>query len=197
MATAEEGFLAAYELWPTSSSFDPFECLASQLAALRFVQGRGAELLPVLAELGGPDARVEYLAPAALAYAQAGDVEQAHALLDRLLEPQGIVGRYDIVVPFALALAAETAFHIDATEHAATLAEMLEPLVDVHATLNVWGGGGFYWGSLRHGYGLMLALGGNRADARHVLEHAATAQAAAGSALFAERSRDVLRSLPA
>ena len=121
--------------------------------------------------------------------------DEADELLDRLLTPQGIAGRHDIVRPFALALAAEAAFENGASRHAHQLATMLAPLAQVHTTLNVWGGGGFYWGSLRHGYGLALALDGCSEDAQRELHRAASEQAAAGSALFADRSRRVLRTL--
>ena len=195
LTAAERGFLTAYELWPSSSSFDPFECFASQTAALRFVQDRGAELVPILADLSGPDARVEYLAPATVAFAQAGDMAKATNLLDRLLAPSALPSRHDTVRGFALAMAAETAFATNAAHHAPVLLDMLTPLVDVHATLNVWGGGGFYWGSLRHAYGLILSLDGRIGQARAELEQAASEQARAGAMLFAERSRHAALSL--
>ena len=143
----------------------------------------------------GPGAGIEYLAPGALAFAQAGETQQATEALGRLLMPDGLGSRHDAVVPFALALAAEAAFALNATEYAADLASRIEPLRHTHVTLNVWGGGGFYWGSLRHGYGLVLALLGRSDDAATALTQAATDQAAAGATLFAERSQQVLRSL--
>ena len=195
LETAEEGFLAAYELWPTVTSFDPFECLASQIAAVRLIQGKGAELTAVLGELTEKDAQVEYLAPAAFAFAQAGEPDRARELLDRLLEPDALPARHDTIRGFGLAMAAEAAFLLDAHGHAESLGSMLAPLVDVHATLNVWGGGGFYWGSLRHGYGLALALGGHHVAAREALEQAAGEQHGGGAVLFAERSLDAAASL--
>jgi len=194
LAFAEDRFTNAYELWPTSSRADPFECLSVQLATLRIAQGRGAELIPVLERLIDGEVGIEYLAPAAVSYAQDGRPDEARFVLRRLVEHPALQ-RGDVTVPIALAFGAEAAHLIEDREAARTLLHVMEPLADVHATLNVWGGGGFYWGSLRHGLGLLQLVVGEGEAGRESLHIALDQHRTAGVETFADRTRQVLATL--
>lgn len=194
LTDAEDRFRATFELWPTSARNDAFECFAAQLCALRLVQGRGAELLPIMESmLEGND--LSYLAPASVAQAQAGKFDDAAVTLDRLMGPGGIGECRDIRLPYLLAMAAETAHLIDARHWGSALTELIAPIADVHVTLNVWGGGGYYWGLLRHAHGLALHLSGETETAVQTLVQAASEQTAAGATVFAARSQALAEQL--
>ncbi len=188
--TAEDRFRAAFELWPTSARNDAFECFAAQLCALRLVQGRGGELLSVMTPMFDGD-DLAYLAPGAFVQAQAGELESASITLDRLLSPCGVLQCHDTRRPYLLAMTAEAAHLAGAHRWGPALAQAIEPLADVHTTLNVWGGGGFYWGSLRHAHGLALHLCGDTAAATQMLVQAVVDQTEAGAPIFAARSQAI------
>jgi tetratricopeptide (TPR) repeat protein len=191
---AEDRFRASFDLWPSSARNDAFECFAAQICALRLVQGRGAELLPVMAPmLEGND--LAYLAPTAFAQVQAGDIDGAAATLDRLMAPGGIAECGDIRLPYLLAMSAEAAHLVKARQWGQVLADLIEPIADVHVTLNVWGGGGFYWGSLRHAYGLALDLAGRSEEAVAAFVQTARDQTTAGVPVFAQRSQQMAEAL--
>ena len=68
----------------------------------------------------------------------------------------------------------------------------LEPFIARQAVLNVFGGGGFCWGSLAHQVGLLRATLGDLEGARAALDDALRTHERIGAELFAERSREAL-----
>ncbi len=178
----------AYERWPSATESDPFECFASQIAMLRFLAGRGAELTPVLDDLVDGPAADSYLGPAALAFAQAGLDRRALDVLDRLLVTAEHSRCADIRTPMSLALGAEAAGLLGARRAGRRLAELIAPVVTAHVVLNIWGGGGFYWGSLHHAHAVALRLAGRRPAAISARDLAVAAHDRAEVPIFLARS---------
>ncbi len=189
---AEEMFLAAHDRWPGSR--DPVQCLGVQLATLWLFQERGGDLLPMLEhyDTEGTDAAI--MSTKAYALAQSGHHDRSRTLVGRLLEPGRLDNVRDISLGFSLAMTAEAAHAVGHREAGAVLLSMIEPIADSHVALNVWGGGGCYWGSLRHALGLAQALAGDD-RAKATLQSAAAANADAGAVAFALRSQSVAAAL--
>ncbi|MEM9516573.1 MAG: hypothetical protein AAGA42_17125, partial [Actinomycetota bacterium] len=192
-----DGFRQAYALWPSPNRPDAFECYASQVAMLRLYHGRGGELAAAITATATATSTLGYRGPAAFCVAQGGDLATARELLAPLTEPGALVSIRDISRTTTLATAAEAAFLCEHTTAGETIATAVAPYVDHHAVLNMWGGGGFYWGSLRHAYGLACALAGDRIGAIEALDRAARDNFTAGAHGFAKRSAAAADSLRA
>ncbi len=190
-------FRHAYALWPSANRPDAFECYASQVAMLRLYEGRGGELAAAITETATSTSTLGYRGPAAFCVAQGGDLTTARELLEPLLEPGALESIRDISLTTTLATAAEAAFLCEHTAAGDTLAASIAPYVDQHAVLNLWGGGGFYWGSLRHAYGLAVALTGDRSGAVAALDRATRDNLSAGAPGFAKRSAAIADALRA
>lgn len=187
-------FEAAFRLWAHPDRTDAFECYASQLAAHRMLTGRAGEIADAAVQMAlNPEATSSHRAVAAAASAMAGDEDRATELLEPFIV-DGLPRRRDATFGVTLAMLAEAASVCGTRSLAAPLVLELEPLADHHAVINVWGGGGFYWGGLRHALGLALVLGGDRERGCAELDRAARDQADAGAPQFARRSREAWRS---
>ena len=191
----EDRFREAYEIWPSSTRLDAFECFGSQIAAYHLLVGRAGEIVELLVDTARRESAPAYRATAAYALALCGDRSAALDMLTSVVEPGALDAVRDASLPMTLAMTAEAAYAIGLEGSGPDLNERLAPLADVHAVLNVWGGGGFYWGSLRHALGLTQALAGDLDAARDSLSAAARQQHRAGAAVFAQRSRDLLDQL--
>ena len=196
MADADNRFKQAFGLLSNQAKADAFDCYAAQIAAHRLLTGRAGEVADAaLAVSEAQPHLVVYGAVAARCYAEVDDIDQATTLLDKLLTPGLDVLPNNILLPATLTLLAETAHLCDVAEHAESLAVALAPIVHQHSVINVWGGGGFYWGAVRHGYGLALHLGGDSAAGLAELRRAAREQADAGAVAFAARSEQAAAAL--
>ncbi|MDJ0767224.1 MAG: BTAD domain-containing putative transcriptional regulator [Ilumatobacter sp.] len=187
---------AALERWSDPDSGDAYECYVSQLVTMRLLSGDGAAVAPILVGLAeaAPD-RVGYRGVAALALAQSGDLAAANAHLDAVAGRGIDALRDDATFTTSAALLAESAWVCGRADVAELLHPRLEPLADRHAVLNMWGGGGMYWGSLRHSLGLLDALRGDTARAAEQLAAAATSARQDGTTPFAERAESALATL--
>lgn len=158
---------------------------------VRLLTGDGAEIAELAASLvhRSPDtlgSRGLY----AFAATQAGDVSAANDQLDVAV---GLIAslRSDATLLSTAAVLAEAAWVCRRSDVADELAPLIEPYAGSHAVLNIWGGGGFYWGPIGHAIGLVRELSG-QGDARAALRAAAEDAAAVGALPFAERSQAVL-----
>lgn len=193
-ADADVAARDALERYADPDRRDAFECYASQLMCARLLRGDGAEILPLATDLVERSPGTSgYRGLRALAAAQAGDERTAHADLDAVV-PSVRHLRADATLLSTGAMLAEAAWSCRRVDVAAQLQPLLEPYASSHAVLNIWGGGGFYWGPVAHLVGLTRHLTGT-GDALAALRDGERAADAAGALPFAERSRAVIAEL--
>ena len=196
LAQADSRFEFALGLLSNQAKADAFDCYAAQIAAHRLLTGRAGEVADAALAVSRSQPRLlVYRAVAARCFADIGDVETAAGLVVELLEPGLDQLPDDIMLPTTLTLLAETAHMCGLTAFAPQLCSALAPIAHQHAVINVWGGGGFYWGAIRHGYGLALHLGGDTDAGLAELRRAARDQADAGALVFAARSEQAASAL--
>lgn len=160
----------------------------TQLANLHLLRGTGGELADALLEIAVRSGSGR--GAAALAFAQGGDDDRARSLLAELFEPGVISGVHNIARAPLISAAAEAALLCGSVEGAAILRAEAEPLADTHIVLNTWGGGGYYWGSMRHTLAVIDELAGDVQAALEGYRRAAREQAEAGGLTFAARAED-------
>lgn len=183
---AEDRFREAYELWPSVERPDALDCYMTQLANLHLLRGTGGQLADALLDIAIRSGSGK--GAAALAFAQDGEIDRARTLLAEIFEPGVLAGVHTIARAPLISAAAEAALLCEVSDGAHVLREQAEPLADTHIVLNTWGGGGYYWGSMRHTLAVIDELAGDTAAALDGYRRAAREQAEAGGLTFAARS---------
>jgi hypothetical protein len=193
---AEQRFGEGLEVWRHRPTRDALVGYGIQTVALRLLQGRAAEVLPMVqgagVEAGGGPA---WLAVRALTAAEAGDGGDARQALADCLGSGPNEWPRDLTWALAVSMSAEAASLLGDVAAAGALAPLVAPLVDRHVVLTAFGAGGIYWGCLAHPAGLLAALLGERERARALLGGAVDEHTRIGAIPFAERSTRALDAL--
>jgi len=97
--------------------------------------------------------------------------------------------RPDVTQHVALAMLSEAAALLQRADVAGAVAHLLEPFTDRRIVANIYGGGGFCWGSVAFQQGLCAETVGHRDAARASYERALDHAEQDAAILFAERAR--------
>ncbi len=173
---------------------DALEAFGAQLVMIRLLQERYSDVVKFSDYVGeGQSIQPALMAPRAIALAESNP-DQAVAVLGQI-EAAIVAGpRDDVFKTGLLALAAEAALRIGGDHERlghALIAE-IEPIRDLHTVVNAYGTIGFYWGSLRHAYGIAHHLVGDAQGATEHLAHAEQVHRSIGVHPFAARSAAAL-----
>lgn len=136
-------------------------CLAVNLVNIRLYQGRPTDMIPTLA--GAVELHPEipaYRAVLAFCTAEAGDLDEARALLQTFDDADYRNVPIDTNRLLALALLGHVAATVDAAYAGAKLRTLLEPYRDQWVVLACYGGGGASWGPISHVLARLAALAG-------------------------------------
>lgn len=200
-ALADEGL----SLWEDGAHQDSIAAYGGQLTMIRFLQGRGGEMVELIKgmRIGDPD-NPAFAAALAFALSQDDPVESAtvaHRLLDDVARGRL---RDDALTTTTLAFLAETVHALGPTgsdlvtvDRVVPLVKRLEPLADMHTVVNAFGAGSLYWGSLHHAHGLALGVAGDVEGAEAALARAVAEHERVGAPRFAERSCTALERIRA
>lgn len=207
---AERSAGAALGAWEDGTHPDAISAYGAQLLTVRLLQGRHAEVVELAdAGLVGEPDNTAYLAVRAFGCVDS-DPSDARRRLDELRVAVGNGLRDDVLLVPTLAFVAETAHRLsgagnrdaehDDAEHddvelGRHLIAAIEPFRDLHVVVNVFGSGGFYWGSLRHALGLAHDLAGDAENAARCLTTAAEIHRRVGADAFTARSLTALRAI--
>ncbi len=172
----------------------------AQLVNIRLLQQRGAEAAGLLDDLvaAEPD-QVANRAAWITGLVQAKDdrsSELVHNMIDRAID-----ARTDVLTTPALGLTAEALWLLtqrgEAVDESAAqrLVERIRPFEHMHVHINVFGTGGFYWGSLLHGLAQAQTAAGDRSTAAVTFRRAIDEHQAVGAREFEQRSRSALIAL--
>ena len=189
-ATASLDFMAATEHPEVGDAW------AAHLLGIRVTQGRGAELIPSLADLVHQRPAIPaYRAALALVLAQGGRMVEASAVLDQFLGDDAVRPARDTNWSGTLGTLAVAA---DLTRHkplAHDLIRQLEPHAARMVVLSLYGGGAIYLGPVALHLGRLTALVGQPHEARRHLTAAEARAAAFGSGHYAAEARVASRQL--
>ena len=143
----------ALAIWGSAGDADAMVAFGNLLAAVRFLQGRPADTLDVIAAARNryPDVS-GYSSAMALACAELGDLEGAATALAEVTA-DGFAGiARDSSFLLAAACAAEVLHAIGGSDDAADLYPLVAPAAGMHIML---GGPGIFWGPVDHVLGLL------------------------------------------
>ena len=164
--------------------------LGVQLTNIRLLQGRAGEMLTVLGDAASANPNIPcYRAVFALCAAEAGDLDAARSAIEELFAHGDDFGLpADSNWLLAVAVLADAAATVGATEPAGALRHLLEPFADRHVVLNCYGGGGAYWGPVALVIARVAALAGDTDGAASAFGGAIRAAHDFGAPWFAARA---------
>lgn len=149
--------------------------LGVQLVNIRLLQGRPAEVLPMLAVAADANPHIPcYAAVLALCHAEAGDAAAARAVLDRFRH-DGFRLPADSNWLLGTTVLADCSATLGDVEAARVLLGLLAPWSERHAVLNCYGGGGAWWGPVSHQLARLARLVGDDDGARAYRDQAVEA----------------------
>ena len=175
------------------SDSNAVQCYGIQLACLRLVQGRQAEVVDAV-RLGADAYPMVpgYRCVLALMLAESGDLEGARAEFERFAVDDFAAIPPDGNWTTSIGALAEVCAALGDATRAAALHERLLPVAHRMVVLDAFGGGGVFWGCVAHLVGLLEDTMGRREDAeRHLLE-AIEVNARFGAGPWVERSERAL-----
>ncbi len=187
---AESGFAEALALWGPHSNTDAFMCFSAQQLNLALLRGRGGDLVELLRSAAADDPEpLVWTAFLSYPMVQGGFTDEASTCLETVMRFGLDTLQRTATWPVAMSMLAEAAVSLDHREVAAALLPLIEPFEGRYVLLNVFGGGGFCWGSFDHQIGIVRAATGDRSGALGALDRAISAQELVGAVPFVERSR--------
>jgi hypothetical protein len=160
---------------------------------IALVRRETSALRPLFERIALADSNIAYLGILAVMRAIDGDHGAVRGSFDALAGAiRGLPD--DMTTAIGLATLSEASWIIGDDTLAVPLAEAITPIADHHAVVNIYGGGGMYFGCLRHALAQCQALLGS-ADARATASAAIEAHDRMRSPVFVDRSRDLRASL--
>lgn len=196
LGDAERHYTEGLAVWQGRPTADAVVANGIQVVALRLLQGRAAEVLPLVQAAGTDRGGAHtWLAVRSLTAALAGDDDDARRSLAECLASSPERWPRDLTWAISASCAAEAAWLLGEPAAAAALAPLIEPMRDRHVVLTALGTGGSYWGCLAHPCGLLADLAGDAGRARALLEQALAEHQRIDTPPFVERSARALAEL--
>jgi DNA-binding SARP family transcriptional activator len=192
-ARAEEGFAAALAAWGPEANPDATMCFVAQQLTVRMLSGDTSDIVALLSDAAATESD-PLLWHALLSYplVLAGDLEGANRSLDVMVDGGLERLRPDVSQLAALAMMSEAAAALKRDDVATPVAALLAPYGDRRIVMNVYGGGGLWWGTVAHQLGLCATTIGNTDDARRWFVRAGELHERDRTPVFTERSRQAL-----
>ncbi len=163
LGVAEMGFSMAASARPTVG--EAIACHKVNLVTLRLFQGRGAEMLEPLQSAVHTWPHIPtWRAALALTAAESGALQLAEEMLDSFVDTDFEDLPEDTNRFFALGILAHVAATVASRAAAARLWDLLEPYRGHLVLLNVYGGGGAYWGPVEWALARLAATLGHPAE---------------------------------
>jgi DNA-binding SARP family transcriptional activator len=186
---AEAGFAEALAVWGPVPNPDAVQCFFAQQLTLRLLDGRTGEIIDMLREVAATDPD-QTMWNALLSYplALAGAMDEAGRALDVVMAAGVSSLRRDVTQHVVLAMLSEAAALLQRADVARAVADQFEPFEDRRIVANIYGGGGFCWGSVAYQLGLCAQTVGDRDSARSWYERARDHAERDGAAQFAQRA---------
>lgn len=187
---AEAGFAEALAVWGPAPNPDAVQCFFAQQLTLRLLDGRTGEIIDMLREVAATDPD-QTMWNALLSYplALAGAPDEADRALDAVMAAGISSLRSDVTQHVVLAMLSEAAALLQRADVASAVVPLLEPFADRRIVANIYGGGGFCWGSVAFQLGLCAETVGHPDAARSFYERALEHAEQDAATLFAERAR--------
>ena len=193
---AEAGFAEALAVWGPAPNPDAVQCFFAQQLTLRLLDGRTGEIIDMLREVAATDSD-QMLWNSLLSYplALSGASDESSRALDAVMMSGVSSLRSDVTHHVALAMLSEAAALLQRADVSQAVAPVLEPFADRRIVANIYGGGGFCWGSVAYQLGLCAETSGDRDTARSRYELALDHAEQDAAVLFAQRAQTRLASV--